>query len=74
MPDATSFAEFDGQHVELLPIRTLLSLLSAIDLGTDGAPGVPGAPGPGTPGPNLLPTELPTGSGDTGGAGSSSSG
>ncbi|MGH4009270.1 MAG: hypothetical protein ACRDTH_14130 [Pseudonocardiaceae bacterium] len=74
MSDATSFAELDGQHVELLPIRTLLSLFSAIDLGTGGAPGVPGAPGAGTPGPDLLPVGLPTGIGDTGGAGSSSSG
>ncbi|MGQ0717378.1 MAG: hypothetical protein ACT4NP_08690 [Pseudonocardiales bacterium] len=74
MPDATNFAELDGQRVELLPARNLLSLLSMIDLGTDGAPGIPGTPGSGTPGPDVLPIGLPTGVGDTGGAGSSSSG
>lgn len=29
MFDALSFAEIDGQHVELLPARTVLSLFSA---------------------------------------------
>ena len=29
MPDTLSFAEIDGQHVELLPVRTVLSLFSA---------------------------------------------
>ena len=29
MFDALSFAEIDGQHVEVLPTRTVLSLLSA---------------------------------------------
>jgi hypothetical protein len=28
MPDTLSFAEIDGQHVELLPARTVLSLFS----------------------------------------------
>jgi|SwirhisoilCB2_FD_contig_71_6628955_length_292_multi_1_in_0_out_0_2 hypothetical protein len=28
MPDALSFSEIDGQHVELLPARTVLSLFS----------------------------------------------
>ena len=28
MSDALSFAEIDGQHVELLPARTVLSLFS----------------------------------------------
>ena len=29
MSDAVSFAELDGQHVELLPARTVLSMFSA---------------------------------------------
>ena len=28
MPDALSFSEIDGQHLELLPARTVLSLFS----------------------------------------------
>jgi hypothetical protein len=28
MPDALSFAELEGQHVELLPARTVLSLFN----------------------------------------------
>ncbi len=74
MSDAMRLAELDGQNVELLPARTLLSLLSVVDLGIDGAPGTPGAPGPGIPGPDLLPLDLPTAMSDTGSAGSSSSG
>ena len=31
MPDALSFSEIDGQHVELLPARTVLSLFSLGD-------------------------------------------
>ncbi len=34
MSDALSFAEFDGQHVELLPARTVLSMFSFGDGGT----------------------------------------
>ena len=34
MPDTLSFAEIDGQHVELLPSRTVVSLFS-IDGGDD---------------------------------------
>ncbi len=34
MSDAVSFAELAGQHVELLPARTVLSMFSAIDGGT----------------------------------------
>jgi len=30
MPDALSFTEIDGQHVELLPARTVLSLTGSI--------------------------------------------
>ncbi|MGB8961892.1 MAG: hypothetical protein WCC38_08065 [Pseudonocardiaceae bacterium] len=50
MSDAMSLAELAGQHVELLPARTVLSLLRA---GTDGA-GTPGEPGtPGAHGPSV---------------------
>lgn len=50
MSDAVSFADLDGQHVELLPARTVLSLFSA----GDGGIGLPGAPGTGTVGFNFL--------------------
>ncbi|MGH4009962.1 MAG: hypothetical protein ACRDTH_17725 [Pseudonocardiaceae bacterium] len=33
MSDPVSFAELDGQHVELLPARTVLSVFSAQDTG-----------------------------------------
>jgi hypothetical protein len=33
MSDALSFADIDGQHVELLPARTVLSLFSLGDPG-----------------------------------------
>lgn len=69
MSDATSCAELDGQHVELLPARTLLSLLNMIDLGIDGAPGTPGAPGTGVPGQDVIPIDLPVGMGGSGGSG-----
>ncbi len=70
MPDAMSVAELNGQHIELLPTRIVLSLLSAVDLGTDGAPGVPGTPGTGTPGPgSWLPIDVPSSSAGSGGAG-----
>jgi hypothetical protein len=44
MSDALSFAEIDGQHVELLPARTVMSMFStggceAGDGGTGGAGG-----------------------------------
>ncbi len=39
MSDTVSFAELDGQHVELLPARTVLSVFSAQDTGGAG-PGV----------------------------------
>lgn len=42
MTDALSFAEIDGQHLELLPTRTVLSLFSVGD---------PGAPAGGAPAP-----------------------
>ncbi len=74
MSDVMRLAELDGQNVELLPARTLLSLLSVVDLGIDGAPGTPGTPGPGTPGPDMLPIGLPTAMSDAGSTGSSRSG
>jgi hypothetical protein len=37
MPDALNLAEIDGQRVELLPARTVLSLFVS-----DGTPGSPG--------------------------------
>ena len=41
MSDTLSFAEIDGQHVELLPARTVLSLVSACgcDPGSHGGGG-----------------------------------
>ena len=55
MSDATSFAELDldRQHAELLPARTVLSLLSAVDAGDPGAPGE-SIPGSGSTTPLLL--------------------
>lgn len=53
MSDETSFVELDEQRAELLPARTVLSLLSAVDSGgtdTPGAPGTPGEPGESIPG------------------------
>lgn len=46
MSDALSFAEFHDQHAELLPPRTVLSLLST-GLGEGGDGGHAGAGGPG---------------------------
>ncbi|HEY6424674.1 MAG TPA: hypothetical protein VIY28_15795 [Pseudonocardiaceae bacterium] len=40
-----SFADLGGQHVELLPARTVMSLF-----GVGGRPGTPGAGGQGEPG------------------------
>jgi hypothetical protein len=37
--DALSLAEIDGQHVELPPARTVLSLFSAGDAGRGGTGG-----------------------------------
>ena len=45
MSDALSFVQMDGQHVELLPARTVLSLFCGItgSTGTSGAAGAAGA-------------------------------
>lgn len=45
MSDVMSFAELSGQHVELLPARTVLSMLHSDVAGTAGAPGEPGTAG-----------------------------
>jgi hypothetical protein len=45
MSDTLSFAELEAQHVELLPARTVLSLISIV-----GTPKGPGADGTATPG------------------------
>jgi hypothetical protein len=46
MTDALSFVEIDGQHVELLPARTVLSLFSAGGpKGGDAGNGGPGGTG-----------------------------
>lgn len=59
MSDALSFAEIDGQHVELLPARTVLSMVStpAGPKGGDAGNGGPGGKGG------------PAGTGGVGGAG-----
>ena len=52
MSDALSFAEIDGQHVELLPARTVLSMVSTPagpkggDAGNGGQGGTGGRPAP----------------------------
>jgi hypothetical protein len=53
MSDAMSFAEFDGQHVELLPARTVLSLFSVGDQGANGSPGTAGSDGQSIPGTTM---------------------
>ncbi|MGH3865484.1 MAG: hypothetical protein ACRDQ4_04955 [Pseudonocardiaceae bacterium] len=49
MSDALSFGEIDGQHVELLPARTVMSMF-ALGHGSGGDGGVGGAGGKGTGG------------------------
>jgi hypothetical protein len=52
MSDALSFAEIDGQQVELLPARTVMSLFSTG--GGDGGQGGAGGKGQGGVGLNVL--------------------
>src|SRR5919112_38705 len=52
MSDALSFAEIDGQDVELLPARTVLSLFSAV--GGNGGIAGDGGSGTGGVGGNLV--------------------
>ncbi|MBV9139924.1 MAG: hypothetical protein JO115_03240 [Pseudonocardiales bacterium] len=53
MSDALSFVELDGQHVELLPARTVLSLFSAGGGGRGGNGGEGGKGGLGRAGLGL---------------------
>ncbi|MDQ2881080.1 MAG: hypothetical protein M3Y48_07480 [Actinomycetota bacterium] len=64
MSDKVSLAELDGQHPELLPARTVLSLFSAGDGGT----GTNGGDAVGTLGLNVLNHPLIPGSGNAVGA------
>ncbi len=59
MSDALNCAEFDGQQVELLPARTVLSMFAQ---GTDGGYGTGGAPGIGNFGLRILGIDIPPGS------------
>ncbi len=71
MSDTVSSAEFDGQHVELLPARTVLSLFSA----NDGGVGGNGMDAAGKLGINVLGIPLIPGGGNaTGGGGASANG
>jgi hypothetical protein len=53
MSDALSFVEIDGQHVELLPARTVMSMFRAGG-GGDGGQGGAGGKGTGGIGLNVL--------------------
>jgi hypothetical protein len=53
MSDALSFVEIDGQHVELLPARTVLSLFSTHGGGRGGNGGMGGNGGVGRGGLGL---------------------
>lgn len=69
MSDALSFAEIDGQDVELLPARTVLSLFSAV--GGNGGIAGDGGNGTGGVGGNIVDASAVGGalngvSGDTG--------
>jgi hypothetical protein len=54
MSDALSFAEIDGQYVELLPARTVMSMFVVRGGGGDGGKGGPGGKGAGGIGLNVL--------------------
>jgi hypothetical protein len=43
MSDALSFVEIDGQHVELLPARTVMSMFTLSEGGDGGAGGAGGS-------------------------------
>lgn len=53
MSDAMGVADLDGQHVELLPARTVLSLFSVGDQGANGSQGTAGANGQSIPGTTM---------------------
>ncbi len=65
MSDALSFVEIDGQHVELLPARTVLSTFAMG--GGDGGAGGGGGDGQGGVGVNLLSGIGVLGTGDASG-------
>jgi hypothetical protein len=54
MSEALSFVEIDGQHVELLPARTVMSMFAVKGGGGDGGAGGPGGKGTGGIGLNVL--------------------
>jgi hypothetical protein len=54
MSDAVSFVEIDGQLVELLPARTVMSMFALGKGGGDGGVGGAGGKGTGGIGVNLL--------------------
>ncbi len=58
MSDAVSFVEIDGQHVELLPARTVLSMFALGGGGGNGGAGGAGGHGSGGIGVNLLDIDL----------------
>ncbi len=77
MSDALSFVEIDGQHVELLPARTVMSMFHA---GGNGGAGGAGGAGQGGVGVNVLSgigvlgTGTASGGDAAGGAGGSANG
>ncbi len=72
MSDTASFDELEGQHVELLPARTVLSMFIAA---SDGGAASDGANGTGTVGMKILGMEIPPGGGNgVGAAGESANG
>ncbi len=58
MSDALSFTEIDGQHVELLPARTVLSMFALGKGGGDGGFGGPGGKGTGGIGVNAVTVDV----------------
>ncbi len=56
MSDTLSFAELEGQYVEQLPTRTVMSLFTA-----NGDAGTPGAGGQGEPGSGHNESNISTG-------------
>ena len=54
MSDSLSFAEIDGQHVELLPARTVMSMFFVSGGGGNGGQGGNGGKGSGGLGLNIL--------------------
>jgi hypothetical protein len=54
MSDALSFADIDGEHVELLPARTVMSVCGCGESGGDGGTGGNGGSAQGGLGINVL--------------------